>query len=237
MKATSNSRSLTGKERRALNLLASKSCKNGCTQQALTAKGFTEELLAQLSSAGLAVDAGDRFLINKAGLKAIKKYEHELAEYGEDLARRLLSDRGFDAVKMPERFPYFDLMAKQGAHRLLVPVKTRNKHEADGNLKRNTYNLYTKPHHLPAAQKIATFFGAELRWIAVTVDTCAKTFSACMGDVSALPNNAKQIPMDPDLHVPTYERLARDEPDRNISAAWSNQRKADCGKSAFKPES
>jgi hypothetical protein len=58
----------------------------------------------------------------------------------------------FVIEKMPRNFPFFDLMAKQGARRLLIPVRTRNKFTAKGVVKKNNYNLYTKKGHFDSAR-------------------------------------------------------------------------------------
>jgi hypothetical protein len=155
------------------------------------------------------------------GAEMANTREQELADFGEERARELLSGKGFEVKKMPKNFPFFDLMAKRGSRRLLIPVKTRNKFTKTGKLKKNSYNLYTKPGHHEAAKKIADFFGAEIAWFAVTVDSKAKTFSACMGDVARLPS-PKRIPMHPTRDVPKHERLATDVPDAAISESWSN---------------
>jgi hypothetical protein len=112
-------------------------------------------------------------------------------------------------------------MAKQGGRKLLIPVRTRNRFTASGNLKKNNYNLYTKQGHYESAAKIAAFFAADIVWVTVTVDVKAKTFSACMGKVSKLPS-PKSIPMHPNRHVPTYDRLAIDVPHAAICESWSN---------------
>jgi Holliday junction resolvase-like predicted endonuclease len=150
-----------------------------------------------------------------------KTRKRRLGDFGEDRARQLLLAKGFDVEQMPRNFPFFDLMAKRGSRRLLIPVKTRNKYTSEGKLKTNNYNLYTKPRQYEAAAKIAAFSRAKIAWIAVTVDTKTKTFSACMGEVSKLPS-PNSIPMHPTRDVPGYERLAIDVPDAEISESWSN---------------
>jgi hypothetical protein len=151
-----------------------------------------------------------------------KTREQELGDYGEDRARELLLARGFDPVeKMPKNFPFFDLMAKRGARRFLFSVRTRNKSTASGAVKKDNYNLYTKHGHFEAATKIAKFFAAKLCWVAVTVDTRTKTFSAYTGDVSKLPS-PKYIPMHPTKHVPHHDWLATSVPDKTILKSWSN---------------
>jgi hypothetical protein len=148
--------------------------------------------------------------------------KQELGDYGEDRARELLLRKGFDLVeKMPKKFPFFDLMVKRGARRLLISVRTRNKFRADGALKTDNYNLYTKRGHFEAAEKIAKFFGAKIHWVAVTVDTKAKTFSAYTGNVSELPS-PNYIPMHPTKHVPEHDCLATDVPDKTILRTWNN---------------
>ena len=146
--------------------------------------------------------------------------QKELGDFGEDRAAQLLSARGFAVEKMPKNFPFFDLMAKQGARRLLVPVKTRSKHTAKGKLKKDPFNLYTKQGHFESAKKIANFFGAELMWVAVTVDISAKTYCAYAGDVFKLPS-PKRI-LHPTRDVPGHERLAIDVHDEVILESWSN---------------
>jgi hypothetical protein len=156
--------------------------------------------------------------------KGVKKRtrRQELGDYGEDRARELLLARGFDPVeKMPKNFPFFDLMAKQDARRLLFSVRTRNKYTASGALKKDNYNLYTKPGHYQAAAKIAKFFRGKLCWVAVTVDTRTKTFCAYTGDVAKLPSQ-KYIPMHPTKHVPHHDCLVTDVPDKTILKSWSN---------------
>jgi hypothetical protein len=149
--------------------------------------------------------------------------EQELGDFGEDRALELLKRRFDEVEKMPRNFPFFDLMAKQGARRLLIPVRTRNKFTAKGNLKKNNYNLYTKNGHFASASKVATFFGAEIVWVAVTVDTMTKRFWAYMGDVDpSKPPLPTYIPMHPDHDVPKHDCLAGDVPHEAISASWSN---------------
>jgi Holliday junction resolvase len=144
-----------------------------------------------------------------------------LGEFGETRVLRLLSQKGFTVEKMPKNFPLFDLMAKQGERSLLITVKTRNKFTARGDLKTDNYNLYVKKGHIESIEKIAHFFGAEIAWAAVTVDTEAKVFCACMGDVRKL-RSTKYIPMHPIRDVPGYERLAIDVYDGAILESWSN---------------
>lgn len=124
--------------------------------------------------------------MNASG-KAAAARRNALGDFGEDRALQLLQREGFVVEKMPKNFPFFDLMAKKADRKVLVPVKARNKFTAKGKIKKNTYNLYTKKGHLESAEKIANFFGADLSWIAVTVDTKAKTYSAYMGDLRELP--------------------------------------------------
>jgi hypothetical protein len=157
----------------------------------------------------------------KTGSESQRK--QDLACFGEDRAFQLLSKKkGFDVEKMPKNFPFFDLMAKQGDRSLLVPVKTRSKHTAKGTIKTDSYNLYTKPGHFESAMKIARFFGAQIAWVAVTVDTKTKTYSAYTGEVSNLPS-PRYIPMHPTLDVPKHDCLANDVPDGTISESWSNR--------------
>jgi hypothetical protein len=152
--------------------------------------------------------------------KATKTRKQQLGDYGECRALHLLSENGL-VEKMPRNFPFFDLMSKQGTRRLLIAVRTRNKFTAKGTLKKDHYNLYTKTGHFESATKIANFFRAKIKWIAVTVDTKEKTFSVCMGDVSKL-RSPKYIPMHPTRHVPGYNHLTTDQPDPAISQSWSN---------------
>jgi hypothetical protein len=144
-----------------------------------------------------------------------------LAEFGETRACQLLRREGFAVERMPKNFPFFDLMVARGSRRLLVPVKTRNSMTSKGKLKTDPYNLYTKPTHYESAKKIADFAGAKIFWVAVTVDAKAKTFSAYMEDVAKLPS-AKRIPMHPKRDVRKYRCLANNQPDDEISEAWSN---------------
>lgn len=163
---------------------------------------------------------GIKMVVRKGIAKQTR--QQALGDYGEDRARELLLGRGFDPVeKMPRNFPFFDLMAKQGARRLLFSVRTRNKFTASGALKKDNYNLYTKPGHYEAAAKIAKFFRAKLCWVAVTVDTRTKTFCAYTGDVAKLPS-PKCIPMHPTKHVPHHDCLATDVLDATIVKSWSN---------------
>ncbi len=161
--------------------------------------------------------------MNASG-KAAAARRNALGDFGEDRALQLLQREGFVVEKMPKNFPFFDLMAKKGDRKVLVPVKARNKFTAKGKIKKNTYNLYTKKGHLESAEKIANFFGADLSWIAVTVDTKAKTYSAYMGDLRELPERKgrKYIPMHPDRDVPNHRSLVIDEPDNAIQESWSN---------------
>jgi hypothetical protein len=147
--------------------------------------------------------------------------EQQLGDFGEDRVLQRLKERFDEIEKMPRNFPFFDLMAKRGARRLLIPVRTRNKYTASGALKKDAYKLYWKEGHFDSARKIATFFGADIFWVAVTVDTTTKTFCAYTDDVFEL-RSPKSIPMHPTLHVHRYECLARDEPHEAISASWSN---------------
>jgi hypothetical protein len=149
--------------------------------------------------------------------------EQELGDFGEDRALQLLKRRFDEIEKMPRNFPFFDLMAKRGADRRLITIRTRNKFTARRTLKNDNYKLYEKKGHFASASKIATFFEAEIVWVAVTVDTMSttKTFCAYMGDVSKL-RSPKSIPMDPTRDVPQHDCLARDVPDGAISASWSN---------------
>jgi hypothetical protein len=71
------------------------------------------------------------------------------------------------------------------------------------------------------SEVMTAFFGAEIVWVAVTVDTTTKTFSAYAGDMSQLPS-PKYIPMRPDRDLDKYDCLARDVRDGEISASWSN---------------
>ncbi len=147
-----------------------------------------------------------------------------LANFGEDRALQLLQRKGFAVEKMPKNFPFFDLMAKKGSRRLLVPVKTRSKFTDQGKIKKSDYNLYTKNGHLDSVEKIANFFGAEIRWVAVTVDTRAKSFSTYTGDVRTLRsrNECRYIPMHPDRDVPRHKGLVIDQSDDAILESWSN---------------
>ena len=71
-------------------------------------------------------------------------------------------------------------------------------------------------------QARATFFGAEIVWVAVTVDTKTKTFCAYTGDVdTSKPPLPKYIPMHPNRDVCKHDCLARDVFDEEISASWS----------------
>ena len=133
----------------------------------------------------------------------------------------MLSKKGFDVERMPKNFPFFDLMAKQGGRGILVPVKTRSRHTAKGAIKTDPYNLYTKPGHFKSAMKIAKFFGAQIDWVAVTVDTRTKTYSAYTGEVSKLPS-PRHIPMHPTRDVPKHDCLATNVLDATISESWSN---------------
>jgi hypothetical protein len=157
--------------------------------------------------------------------------EQELGDFGEESALRLLKHRFDEIEKMPRNFPFFDLMAKRGTRRVLITVRTRNKFTAKGKLKKSDYNLYTKPGHFDSASKVATFFGAEIVWVAVTVDTYTKTktFCAYTGDVDrSKPPLPDYIPMHPD-DVPKHECLARDKFDEAISESWSNIEKTVSG--------
>jgi hypothetical protein len=153
-----------------------------------------------------------------------RRREQELGDFGEDRALELLSNNGFTVEKMPRNFPFFDLMAKRDGRHFLVPVKTRNKFKPNGKLRKNTYNLYTKAGHLESVEKIANFFGLEIHWVAVTVDSRAKTSSACMGDASEIPaqNGRKYIPMHPTRDVARHRRLVIDEHDDAIKGSWIN---------------
>jgi hypothetical protein len=133
----------------------------------------------------------------------------------------LLRQEGFVVERMPPNFHFFDLMATRGSCRLLVPVKTRNNTTSKGKTKTDPYNLYTKPGHYEAAKKIAAFAESEIFWVAVTVDAKAKIFSAYMGDVAKLPS-PKYIPMHPTRDVPNHKCLTKNQPDNEISEAWSN---------------
>jgi hypothetical protein len=115
-------------------------------------------------------------------------------------------------------------MAKKDTRRLLIPVKTRSKFTDKGAIKKDDYNLYTKKGHLESVEKIANFFGAEIVWIAVTVDARAKTCSVYMGDVRELcsRNECRYIPMHPDRDVPGHRHLVANEPDDAILESWSN---------------
>src|SRR5262245_24968745 len=140
-----------------------------------------------------------------------EKEQDELAAFGEVRACQLLRKEGFVVERMPKNFPFFDLTAERGSCRLLVSVKTRNNTTSKGEIKKNTYNLYTKRGHYEAAKKIAEFAGAKIFWVAVTVDTKAKTFSAYMGDVAKL-RSAKCIPMHPERDVPNHKYLTKNQP-------------------------
>jgi hypothetical protein len=151
--------------------------------------------------------------------------KQELGDFGEDRALELLSNQGFVVEKMPKNFHFFDLMAKRDGRHLLVPVKTRNKLKANGEVKIDKYNLYTKLGHLESVEKIANFFNAEIHWVAVTVDPRDKTYSACMGDASEIPatkKGYKYIPMHPTRDVPQHTRLVIDEHDDAIKESWIN---------------
>jgi hypothetical protein len=150
-----------------------------------------------------------------------RERQNELAEFGEVRAYRLLRQNAFSVDRMPKNFPLFDLMARRGSCRVLVPVKTRNNTTAKGRIKTNAYNLYTKPSHYEAAKKIADFAGAKIFWVAVTVDVKAKTFSAYIGDVAKLPSK-KYIPMHPTRNLRNYRCLTKNQRDEEILAAWSN---------------
>src|SRR5262245_37177495 len=134
--------------------------------------------------------------INRASGEGMTSRKEELAEFGEIRACQLLRNKGFAVERMPKNFHFFDLMATRDSRRLLVPVKTRNNTTSKDKIKKNDYSLYRKPGHYESAKKIADFAGAEIVWIAVTVDAKAKTFSAYMGDIAKLPS-PKCIPMHP----------------------------------------
>ncbi len=154
-------------------------------------------------------------------ISARRTREQELGDFGEDKALQLLSAKDINVEKMPKNFPFFDLMAKHGARRLLIPVRTRNRFTDKGILKRDNYKLYEKHGHYESASKIETFFGAEIYWVAVTVDTTAKTYSAYMGDVSKL-RSPKHIPMHPTRDLPNHDCLASGVFDGAILASWNN---------------
>lgn len=155
---------------------------------------------------------------------AKKTRMQELGDFGECRALHKLRNKNYSVEKMPRNFPFFDLMAKRGTYRLLIPVRTRNKFTAKGAVKTDHYNLYTKNGHFASANKIASFFGAKIAWIVVTVDTETKTYSAYMGNISTLPS-PKRIPMHPTHDVPNYKPLAENEPDAAIQQSWSNVQK------------
>jgi hypothetical protein len=144
-----------------------------------------------------------------------------VAEFGETRACRLFRQKGFTVDRMPKNFPFFDLMARRGSCRLLVPVKTRINTTSKGTPKLDAYNLYEKPGHYAAAKKIADFARAKIFWVTVTVDAKAKTFSAYRGDVAKLPS-PKCIPMHPTRDVPNHKCLTKKKPDNEISETWSN---------------
>jgi hypothetical protein len=154
-------------------------------------------------------------------LDSMTSRKDQVAEFGETRACQLLRKEGFAVDRMPKNFPFFDLMVTRGSCRLLVPVKTRINTTSKGKLKTDPYNLYTKPGHHEAAKKIAAFAGAKIFWITVTVDAKAKTFSAYMGDIAKLPS-ATCIPMHPKRDVPNHKCLTNNQPDNEISEAWSN---------------
>jgi Holliday junction resolvase-like predicted endonuclease len=150
-----------------------------------------------------------------------RRREKALGDYGEARALQALSACGFEVEKMPRNFPFFDLMARRGTTRLLVSVRTRNKFTSRGALKHDNYNLYTKAGHFESAAKIAKFFDAKIQWVAVTVDTRAKTCSVYTGDVDQLPS-PRYIPMHPTRDRPKHKCLADEIYDDEISESWSN---------------
>jgi len=163
----------------------------------------------------------------EGGVKTQTQIEYErkqaLADFGEDRAYRLLKHRFNEIERMPRNFPFFDLMARQGTRTLLISVKTRSKFDASGSLKDDNYNLYTNKGHFASVSKIATFFGAKIVWVAVTVDTKTKTFCDYWGDVDpSKPPLPGYIPMHPTRHVPDHDCLASNWPDEAISDLWSN---------------
>jgi Holliday junction resolvase-like predicted endonuclease len=112
--------------------------------------------------------------------KSETQRRRELGDFGEDRALQLLIEKGLEFVeKMPRNFHFFDLMARRDGRNVLFPVKTRSKHTAKGNLKTNGYNH--KEEQIESVKKIASFFNAKVEWIAVTVDTKTKTYSAYNG--------------------------------------------------------
>jgi hypothetical protein len=156
-----------------------------------------------------------------------KTRTQKLGDFGEDKALQLLKPRYDEIEKMPPGTPFFDLRARKGSQWFLFPVKTRNKRRFNGKLKKDNYNLYPKEGHYESACKIASSSGAEIRWVAMTVDTTTKSYRAYMGDVSKLPS-PKYIPMHPDRDVPKHECLTSgDVFDEEISASWSNRRLPD----------
>lgn len=119
-----------------------------------------------------------------------------LGELGELFAFKALVDKEFDKIrnlnddKMNEK--YADIYCEKDGKKYVISVKSRNKHQKNGQL--NTrYNLGSKAYE--KAQYVEKKYNAEAHWIAVQFDETS--FSIYFGSLKELKENDKKaIPVD-----------------------------------------
>ncbi len=111
-----------------------------------------------------------------------------LGELGELVAIKALVDAKYTRISNLNdhqiNFPFADLYAQKGKNRLVISVKARNKHLADGKLN-SRYKLGSKAmEHAQAAEKE---FKAQAFWMAVQFDY--RSFSIYLGSMEELNGN------------------------------------------------
>jgi hypothetical protein len=153
----------------------------------------------------------------------------ELGRFGETIVCERLAQNGYSCNYLGGTNRCFDIEAYKDGQKFLFSVKTRNHTTYRGDIKKDYYNLFfsRKPGDpyamVNAALEIARGRSATPMWAAVRVDTARQRFDIYYGRVIDLPDK-RYIPMDPSDRL-KHLKLAQDEFDRRINAAWSNVRR------------
>src|SRR5262249_45872663 len=150
----------------------------------------------------------------------------ELGRFGETVVCERFAQDGYSCTYLGGANRCFDIEAYKDGQRLLISVKTRNHTTYTGDIKKDYYNLFfsrnPRDRHavVNAAFEIAQSRGAIPMWAAVRVDTASQRFDIYYGRVIDLADK-RYIPMDPSDRF-KHLKLAQDEFDPRIKAAWSN---------------
>jgi len=154
----------------------------------------------------------------------------ELGRFGETVACERLAQNGYSSCTyLGGTNRCFDIEAYKNGQKFLFSVKTRNHTTYTGDTKKDYYNLFfsrnpSDPYAVVnAAFEIARGRSAIPMWTAVRVDTASQRFDIYYGRVIDLPDK-RYIPMGPSDRL-KHLKLAQDEFDRRIKAAWSNVRR------------